>query len=158
MEIIKGYLETTMFNLYLDENRPSHAATRKLFDAIKRGEYDIYTSQYVVDELEAADEPKRTDMLNLITEYNIKVIDKSDEIVQLAKIYIDEHDGIPEKKFLDALHIAASSIESVDYLFSCNFKHINKLKTKKMVARVNLREGYEPVIICKPEEVVDNES
>ncbi|MDR0909998.1 MAG: hypothetical protein LBM77_09565 [Spirochaetaceae bacterium] len=88
MEIPKGYLETTMFNLFFDENRPSHVAIRKLFDAIRRGEYDIYTSQYVVDELEAADEPKRTDMLGLITEYNIKVIDKSDEIVRLAQIYI----------------------------------------------------------------------
>jgi hypothetical protein len=43
----------------------------------------------------------------------------------------------------------------MDLVVSCNFKHINKLKTKKMVNRVNLSEGYGEVTICRPEEVID---
>jgi len=45
----------------------------------------------------------------------------------------------------------------LEYIFSLNFKHINKLKTKAMTSIVNIREGYRPVTIASPLEVIDDE-
>ena len=150
------YLETTMFNHYFDTDREAHVATVKLFGEIKNGNYDAYTSLYVTDELGDAQEPKWSNMLALIKKYDIKVLDISDETSNLANLYVNE--GImPVKYIYDALHIACASVNDLEYVFSLNFKHINKLKTKTMTSNTNIREGYRPVIIASPLEVIDDE-
>ena len=150
------YLETTIFNHYFDTDREAHAATVKLFGEIKAGMYEAYTSAYVVDELEEAHEPKRKKMLGLIPQYGIMVLDISDEARYLAEMYVNE--GIIPAKFVyDGYHIACASVNDMEYVFSLNFKHINKIKTKTMTSIINLREGYRPVTIASPMEVVDDE-
>ena len=149
------YLETTMFNHHFDTEREAHVATVKLFKEIKAGKYDAYTSLYVTDELGDAGEPKRSNMLALIGEYEINVLDASDEAIYLADIYVKEG-IIPARFSYDGLHIACATANDLDYIFSLNFKHINKLKTKTMTSNTNIREGYRPVIIVSPLEVVDD--
>ena len=150
------YLETTIFNHYFDTNREAHTATVKLFKEIKAGKYDAYTSLYVTDELSDAQEPKRSSMLALIGEYEIKVLDVSDEATYLADLYVGEG-IIPVRFSYDGLHIACATVNDLDYIFSLNFKHINKLKTKTMTGNTNIREGYRPVIILSPLEVVEDD-
>ena len=70
----KIYLETTMFNHYFDADRDAHGDTVKLFEEIRAGKYEAYTSAYVADELDDADEPKRSNMLALINEYGVTVL------------------------------------------------------------------------------------
>jgi len=152
----KIYLETTMFNYYFDEDRDAHADTVKLFKEIQSGKYEAYTSFYVTDELEDADEPKRSNMLALIVEYNIKVLEDSEEARRLADVYVNEG-IIPARYRYDALHIAISAINDLEYVFSLNFKHINKIKTKTMTGNVNIMQGYKPIVIASPSEVVDND-
>ena len=150
------YLETTLFNYYFDTDREAHSATVELFKDIRAGKYEAFTSAYVIEELEDAQEPKRSDMLALIQKFNIKVLSVDDEAERLAEAYINE--GIIPAKFVyDGLHIAIATVNDLECIFSLNFKHINKLKTKSMTAVVNVREGYRPVIIASPMEV-DNES
>jgi len=152
----KIYLETTMFNYYFDADRDAHGDTVKLFEEIQAGKYEAYTSAYVADELNDADEPKRSNMLALITGYNIMVLDATDKVRNLADMYVN--DGvIPIKHRYDALHIAIATVNDLDYVFSLNFKHINKIKTKAMTSNVNIREGYKPIIIASPMEVIEHE-
>jgi predicted nucleic acid-binding protein len=152
----KVYLETTMFNYYFDAERGMHPATVAFFEAIGRGEFVGFTSEYTVGELLNAQEPKKSDMLALIEKYKINKIKSSEQIKRLADRYIANH-IIPENKQLDALHIAAASVNEIDYILSLNFKHINKLKTKRLVEVINLYEGYKSVQICSPMEVIDYE-
>jgi predicted nucleic acid-binding protein len=155
MEINKSaYIETTMFNYFFDEARDGHLATVAFFEAAGRGEIEAYTSQYVIGELQNAAEPKRSDMLALIDRYHIKVLEKNDEAVRLADIYIAANDGIPVKKRLDATHIAVASVRRLQYVVSWNFKHINKERTRKMVNYINQKYGYEAITLCEPWEVV----
>ena len=148
------YLETTIFNHYIDKDREAHHAVIMLFKEIQIGKYEAYTSLYVVDELNHAHEPKRSNMLTLINKYDISVLNISDEARELADIYVK--DGIiPFKYIYDGLHIACATVNDLEYIFSLNFKHINKLKTKTMTSNTNIREGYRPVIIASPMEVVD---
>jgi len=152
----KIYLETTVFNHYFDTDREAHLATVALFCEIKAGKYDAYTSIYVTDELVKASEPKRSMMLSLIGEYDILLLDDSNEARRLADIYVSEH-IVPEKYYYDGLHIAIATANDLEYIFSLNFKHINKLKTKAMTSIVNIKEGYRPVTIASPMEVSDND-
>jgi predicted nucleic acid-binding protein len=91
MRIPKVYLETTMFNDYFDIDRDAHADTVMLFDECASGAFEPYTSQYVVDEIEAAkDEVKRDKMLSLMEQYGVVVLDLNDEAVRLADVYVAE--------------------------------------------------------------------
>jgi len=150
------YLETTLFNYYFDKARDGHGATIQLFEAIGRGEYAGYTSEYVLFELRNATEPKKNEMLSLIERYNISVIDADDEAARLAGVYV-QNNVIPAQYRMDGVHIAIASINELDYILSFNFQHINKLKTKRMTELINLNEGYKGIIICTPMEVLEDE-
>jgi predicted nucleic acid-binding protein len=55
----KAYIETTMFNYYLDTHKGDQCeATRAFFEAVGRGEVEGYASRYVLNELEDCPEPK----------------------------------------------------------------------------------------------------
>ena len=70
----KMYLETTIFNYYFDKEREAHRDTVKLFEEIKAGKYEPYTSEYVVNELAKAPIEKQKLMLALFAEYNVTLI------------------------------------------------------------------------------------
>ena len=149
----KIYIETTLFNHYFDEDREAHAATVSLFNDIKAGKYEAYTSFYVTYEIKnTKDEDKRSNMLALINEYNITVLEDEEEARQLANIYVKEG-IIPDRYRYDGLHIAIATTNDLEYIFSLNFQHINKVKTKAMTSIINIREGYKPITIASPMEV-----
>jgi predicted nucleic acid-binding protein len=143
-----------MFNYYFDYDRDGNLSTIAMFEAIGRGEYEGYTSEYVVFELKKAQEPKRSDMLNLIDKYAIKILDLDEKIDILADLYIDSN-ILPEKFRLDALHIACAAVKNLDIVLSFNYQHINKLKTKIMTESINKLAGYKGIIICTPMELLD---
>jgi predicted nucleic acid-binding protein len=153
---LRLYLETTVFNYYFDEERDGHEDTLRLFEAIKAGKYEAYTSYLTVLELENAKEPKRGKMLTLVNEYNITVLDDSNEVKYLAEVYIAEK-IIPLNYGNDSVHIAIASIYGLDCVLSYNFKHINRLKTKIHTERINKAEGYNGVMICTAKEVLDDD-
>ena len=156
MRIPKVYLETTLFNFYVDADRDAHADTVRLFKEIATGKYDAYTSIYVTDELEAASEPKRSKMMKLLTDYKITVLAPNEEAAGLAQKYIASG-IIPQKYRSDALHIAIASVNNLDMIISMNFQHIVKRKTKIATGSVNALNGYGNIEILTPMEVIENE-
>jgi hypothetical protein len=145
-----------MFNYYFDTERDGHADTIMLFKKIHAGEHEAYTSLYAISELEEAQEPKRSKMLALLDEYDIKVLPPTEESDQLADIYISE--GIIPAKFrLDGAQIAISSIHGLDYVLSYNYQHINRAKTKLLTDRINNQRGYNSILICTAKEVLADE-
>ena len=153
---LRVYLEITMFNYYFDTECDGHADTVRMFEAIGKGEYEGYTSEYVTFELQKAADPKRANMMKLVGKYGINVLKTDDEAVRLANVYV-RNNVIPEKFLLDGVHISLSSINELDCILSFNFQHINKLKTKRMTELINLNEGYKGITICTPMEVFDYE-
>lgn len=156
MRIAKIYLETTMFNYYFDKDREAHADTVKLFEEIRLGKHEAFTSVYVIDELEKAPIEKRDLMLALITQYNIKILPLSQEAEQLASIYLQEG-IIPAANKIDAQHIAVATINDLDIVISLNFKHIVRKKTIELTELVNIRLNYRKIQIYAPMEVVEDD-
>ena len=158
MKISTIYLETTLFNFYVDKSKgDAHIDTIRLFKEIAAGKYTAYTSDYVIDELERAPAEKRDKMISLINKYNIKVLEPDADASRLADLYVSE--GIIPKKYrTDALHIAIAAINGLDMIVSMNFQHIVKHKTEKMTSAINVLKGYRAVEIVSPMEVVENEN
>jgi hypothetical protein len=93
-------------------------------------------------------------MLQIITEYSIKILDASDEAENLATVYVAE--GVISPLFkTDAIHIAMTTVNGLDFIVSLNFQHIVRPWTIERVERINAREGYRRIGIYKPREVLN---
>jgi len=149
--IPKIYLETTIFNYYFDRRRNGHLETIELFEAIKRGEYDAYTSTATKGELERAPDPRRSDMNELLydPDVNIKILETSLKIDLVAENYIAAK-VVPKSHPVDATHIAFATCYRMDYLLSFNFKHINKPRIIQKIEMVNANLNLTSVIITTP--------
>jgi hypothetical protein len=107
-------------------------------------------------ELEKAPKAKYSKMLDLVSRYSMVILPSNIEAERLAGIYVSE-DIVPAKFSTDALHIAITAVNDLDFIVSYNFKHIVKRKTVIMTRSVNVREGYKQIDIFSPTEVVENE-
>jgi predicted nucleic acid-binding protein len=157
MRTTRVYLETTMFNYYFEPEREAHADTVKLFEEIRAGKYQAFTSMYAVEELQKAPAEKAQKMADLITEFGVIVLETSEEARTLAMLYQDQG-IIPPGSTVDAQHIAVASVNDMDMIISLNFRHIVRKKTETMTGRVNADYGYKPIEIHSPMEVVEREN
>jgi hypothetical protein len=156
MRIPTIYLETTMFNFPFADDAPQYKAdTLQLFEEIKAGKFKAFTSEYVVEELEAANDVLKNEQLKLIEEYDIPKIPDSYAARHLADAYISVG-IIPQRYATDAMHIASATVAGIDCIISLNFQHIVKHKTILETEYINAREGYKRVFIHTPAEVIEH--
>jgi predicted nucleic acid-binding protein len=158
MEKPKIYLETTMFNFPFADDAPQYRAdTLRLFEEIRAGKFEPYTSVYVIEELDGTeDQFRREAMKALIDDYHIMVLSATDKADRLAAVYLTEG-AVKAAYFTDALHIATAAVNELDFIVSLNFQHIVKRKTIEATARINSREGYKQVGIYQPSEVINDD-
>ena len=155
MRIPKIYLETSVLNFIFADDAPDKKAdTIRLFEEISDGKYRPFTSIYVTEEIDNAPENKKRGMYGLITDHDVEVLQKTDEIKHLADAYVNEG-IIPKRHSTDALHIAAATVNDLDIIVSWNFRHIVKRKTVIMTESVNLRNGYKKMEIYSPTQVIE---
>jgi len=152
----KIYLETTVFNRMVENDRKYCEETKRLFAEIADGKFEAYASAYVYAELMNAEWPKRDEMLALLTHPNISFIEVSAEAELLAKEYTT-HGILSEKHYYDRIHLACASVNGLDAIISYNFSHINRLKTKTLLPHVNQLNGYGNIAICVPMEVIGDD-
>lgn len=61
---------------------------------------------------------------------------------------------VPESAQEDALHVAIATVHRADLVVSWNFRHIVNVERIRLFNAVNLVEGYQPIEIRSPREVV----
>jgi rRNA-processing protein FCF1 len=157
---LRIYLDTSIINfLFADDAPDLKKITKELFkDFIKKEKYLFYISDVVIKEIEKTkDESHKIKLLNIIKDYNLRILTISEEAEKLSLLYIKDK-VIPERKIEDAQHIAIATIDQLDVLLSWNFKHLANIKKQLAVKLINEREGYfYPLILTNPMEVM-NES
>jgi predicted nucleic acid-binding protein len=156
MVVPKIYLETTVFNFPFADDAPElKRHTLKLFDEIRDGKFEPYTSEFVIQELEGtAKAEKRDQMKRLIVDNRIKLLERIEDAKQLAEKYIAE--GAVKATYpTDALHIAIATVNELDFIVSLNFQHIVKRKTIEETERINSCYGYKRIRIYSPLEVIE---
>jgi hypothetical protein len=153
---MKIYLETSIFNRYLDVDPILHPATVQLFKEITAGKFEPYTSIYVINELEKAPDEKRDKMLDLIPDFKITTLFEDINTTNLADLYI-KNNIIPLRFVMDARHIAISVVNKLDKIISLNFKHIVRDKTRIFTEYICKINGCNLITINSPMEVIDND-
>jgi predicted nucleic acid-binding protein len=154
----KIYIETTIIS-YLT-GRPSrdiiitaHQQITEEWWRTKRHLFDLYASQLVFREAGAGDEEQARKRLNALEETELLEITES--ALSLAEVFI-EKGAVPPIAPEDAIHIAVAVVNGIDYLISWNCKHIANAKMRSKIEQVCLSCGYEPIIICTPEELLED--
>ena len=98
-------------------------------------------SQVVLDEAASGDPvaaAKRVATLIGITRLNVN----RPEISRLAQTLLARR-ALPQKAFVDALHIAVAAVSGVEVLLTWNFKHIANGAMMNHIERVCSEAGYQ---------------
>ena len=145
----KVYLDTSVISALFDKRTPERMEmTKNAWEQIKN--YEVFISDAVVEELQMADASLIEKFNNVIANFNILLA--TDEAHALAKTYV-EQEVFPAKYFDDALHVAICSVNEIGLLLSWNFRHLVKVKTRRMVSAINIMKDYPPVEIIAPPEL-----
>ena len=111
----------------------------------------LVISEFVSCEAAAGDPNAAKNRLAAIT--GIPELNITNDVSQLAQILIEKV-PLPEKAQLDALHISVATIHGIDYLLTWNCTHINNAELRPRIEALCRLQGYEPPIICTPQELL----
>ena len=68
-----------------------------------------------------------------------------------------EHAAIPKTSLEDALHVAVAVVNRCTYLMTWNYRHLAGAGARARIEALCRDKGYEPAIICTPEELLEDE-
>jgi len=125
--------------------------TREWWDS-RRIAFDLFISEFVSQEAAAGDPgaaARRIEAIQAIPELAV-----TDEVGELADILIDSV-PLPPKAQVDAFHIAVAAVNGMDYLLTWNCSHINNAALRPRIDRLCRYMGFEPPIICTPQELLE---
>jgi predicted nucleic acid-binding protein len=147
----KIYLDTSaVSHLQPDDVPEKQEFTRKLWERIKNGEYDVYISSVTIYEIEQCKEDRRIALTNYLNEIKTSVIELEDEQRELAEEIIKL--GILTRKSIDdCYHIACALTSGCDSIISWNIKHLVNSKTIDGVRVISQIEKYKSIDIYTPE-------
>jgi hypothetical protein len=114
----------------------------------------LFVSQLVVSEAAGGDAQaarERAALLQAIPRLGI-----TDAVGGLAAKLVDDG-AVPREAAEDAVHIAVAAVHGVEYLLTWNCRHIANAAMRQAIEAVCRNAGYEPPVICTPEELVDDE-
>ena len=158
MKKLNVYLDTSVINfLFADDAPDKKSITIEFFnDYVAKNRFNTFVSDIVIEEIEKTkDEEKKDKLLSIITQYDLSIIQLTEEAKELSKKYIVEN-IIPENKTEDAQHLAIATLNNIDALVSWNFKHLANINKKRLVIAVNIKEGYNyPLRLTTSMEVMD---
>jgi len=150
------YLETTIPS-YLASG-PSqdlivagHQQTTRLWWENRRDQFDIFISQFIIDEASAGEQKQAKKRLEIIAHF--AQLEITDDVTTLAQALL-RNGIIPRKAATDAAHIAVAAVHGMDYLMTWNCAHIANATIFNSVKRVCMEQGFSFPIICTPEELL----
>jgi hypothetical protein len=149
------YIETTIVG-HLTSRLPSDVvivgqmlATRKWWDE-SRHQFELFTSQVVLDEVSAGDPQAATERLAAVSSLALLLI--SEESQELAELLLTRS-ALPSKARVDAAHVAIAAINGIEYLLTWNCRHLANATLRARIEQVCRDRGFEPPIICTPLEL-----
>jgi hypothetical protein len=152
--------------VYLETSIIGHLASRPSRDLITaahqqithdwwhrhRSDFDLYVSAPVLRESRAGDAEAAKEREAFLE--GIKELEANDEAAALADELVRQH-LLPPKAEADASHIALAVVHHMDYLLTWNCRHIANASLRASVEATCRAAGYQPPIICTPEELLE---
>jgi hypothetical protein len=149
------YIETTIVS-YLAA-RPSRdlivAAHQQIIHdwwETRLDDFEVYISQFVLDEAGAGDAEAAAKRLALLASFPL--LDATPEALHLARALV-ERGAIPPRKATDAAHIAVATVHHIQFLLTWNCTHLANAEILAQVQAICAQLGYAAPIVCTPEEL-----
>jgi predicted nucleic acid-binding protein len=117
----------------------------------RRSAFEVYISQLVVQEAQAGDPEAADRRLAILA--GLPLIDVTSSAVVLAGTLVERR-VIPRNAAADAMHIAVAAVHGIEYLLTWNMSHIANAELRPMIERVCRTAGFEPPVLCTPEELM----
>lgn len=121
----------------------------------RRPQFEVVVSQLVLTEARAGDPEAAARRATVLSD--LPLLDVSPAAVVLARRLVEEA-RLPLQAAADALHIATAACHGVDYLLTWNAAHIANAERRPRVERTCRAHGYEPPVLCTPDELIGEES
>ncbi|MBN1341419.1 MAG: type II toxin-antitoxin system VapC family toxin [Phycisphaerae bacterium] len=150
---MRAYADTSVFGGAFDEEfaRASHI----FFEQVRSSRLRLVLSPIVEEEI--SDAPDEVGKLYASIASISEVAPLTAEVVRLQEAYL-EASIVGRRWAADALHVAHASVHGCQVIVSWNFKHIVHYDKVAMYNAINTREGFSPIGIHTPQEVIDYES
>jgi len=150
-----------MDTVYIETSIVSHATARPSSDiqvaalqhqarnwwSIERPNFELVTSQLVIDEASAGDPLAAAERLKFLD--GLPTVPINDDVRNLARAIVAAS-IMPPKAAADALHVAA--VAGAQYLLTLNCKHIANAHELPRVYRLLNGHGFGQLLICTPAE------
>ena len=120
----------------------------------RRDGFDLYLSRLVVQECQAGDPQAAADRLVALT--GIPLLEQETEAAELVEALL-RGVPLPVVAAADALHIATAAVHGMQYLLTWNCAHLANVALRPRIEAVCRAAGYEPQLICTPEELPTEE-
>jgi hypothetical protein len=149
---LRIYLDTSVIGGCFDPE--FRVWSESLMEDFRQGRYVAVVSDVTAAEVAPAPDFVRSlhqELLGLPAE----LIRTDEEAVSLFQGYM-ERSVLGQRFINDMLHIALATISEVDVLVSWNFKHIVRLDKIRLFNAVNIEQGYKPLTIYSPREVISD--
>ena len=150
------YLDTTIPSYYFDQRESLTSyieVTRKWWDEMS-GDYDLFVSDAVLQELNEGDYPGKKDIMQFVS--TIPLLPIVSDIEQIVEFYIANY-VMPQTLVGDAVHLAYASYFDIDYLLTWNCNHLANANKKKHIRIINGRLGLSTPEIITPLELFKEE-
>jgi len=121
----------------------------------ERPNFELVTSQLVIDEASAGDPAAAADRLKLLD--GLPTVPMNDDVRTLARAMVSAS-IMPAKAAADALHVVAAAVAGVQYLLTLNCKHIANAHALPRVYRFLDDHGFGQLLICTPSEFLGGDS
>jgi hypothetical protein len=117
--------------------------------SIERPNFQLVTSQLVIDEASAGDPVAAAERLKLLA--GLPTVPVNDDVRNLARAIVAAS-IMPPKAAADELHIAAAAVAGVQYLLTLNCRHIANAHELPRIYRLLDDHGFGQRLICTPAE------
>ncbi|MBN1671943.1 MAG: PIN domain protein [Kiritimatiellae bacterium] len=150
MHKLRIYVDPSVVGGCFDEEFEEDS--RALMEMARSGKIRLLVSTLLASELDQAPENVQT-VLSDLPRGALEAVTLSNEAAELRDAYLAAQVVGPTRRD-DAYHVALATIARADMIVSWNFKHIVHFDKIRGFNAVNLREGYLPIEVRTPREVV----
>ena len=150
------YLETSMIGhlvgrISKDLIIASHQRLAREWWNFRRLDYELYVSDFVLDEISAGDPTAATERLELVKD--ITILNTTEAVEKLGEKLVKEL-SLPVKAAVDAFHIGVAAVNGIDYVLTWNCAHIANVDLLDKIKAVCDLAGFKCPILCTPHQLL----
>ncbi len=152
VEPIRVYADTSVFGGAFEP--AVEVPSLRLFERVRRGQVHLVVSALTQREVRGAPAEVRALFDDMLAFADLIEVPAPAFDLQVAYV---RHGVVSEKSAPDALHVAAATVSGCAAIVSWNFRHIVSHRRIPLYNAVNALQGYPPIAIYTPWEVLGDE-